>query len=115
MTAMRGIWLHLILTTLMLISFVGSASAYADFRIHCHTEHHQLVERSASPDFNAPPVDDHDHHDHKSLQCCSSISLIKSEVPAWSLARDIVATFGEVINPMKPSPSLEGPFQPPRI
>jgi Ca2+/H+ antiporter len=115
MTSMRGIWLHLFLTTFMLISFLGSASVYADFRIHCHAEHHHLVADSVSFDNSAPAADDHHHHDHKSVQCCSSISLIKAEVPTLSIARDLVAVFGESINQLKPPPLLEGPFQPPRV
>lgn len=113
MTAMRGIWLHLILTTIMLISFLGSASAYADFRIQCHTEHHESVVESVTVD-HADTTTEHAHCSHKPTHCCSSISLMKGEVPDWAFALQMISAFGESTNQLKPSRSLESPFQPPR-
>lgn len=114
MTTMRGFWLQLIMSTVMFFSFVGSVSAYADFRVQCHIEHADVGADSAEPDHCATAAGDDHHCAHKSVHCCSSIVLIKGEALHFTFGNMLAAGFGEAIRQMKPSRSLEGPFQPPR-
>lgn len=104
MTAMRGLT-HFIFIFALVVSILGSIAVHASAIPHCHSEQHEM-----SADSEGTPV----HHERSSVHCCGSVVYIKGDSTFVPFAHFKPLVFLDFPQTLKPSPLIEGPFQPPR-